>query len=170
MYFTVRTYKTAEVQFSHLCPLCDQPIGPRRIELFDNLPKTKLSTLPDLYRSIWPHTVPVPRESNENGRKVSGKTRCVFEVDVVCKQHRYESLILPLAAQFDWPRTLDCASLRGRLDSNAVAEELVRVYINPQQTVLNKERVVPGTETTSRKMSDIMEVVDWGRTPPRVCG
>lgn len=153
-----------------MCPLCDQPIGPRRDELFKSLPKTKISTLVELYRSIWPHTTSDFRISNKSGRRVLTKTRGTPDRESVCRQHRYESLILPLAIIFKWPRVLDSQALRRRVVTKLVLEELAEVYIRPQSTVLNMSRVTPDSALASRSMREIMGVIRWGREPPRVCG
>lgn len=56
------------------------------------------------------------------------------------------------------------------MTSEKILREVVIVYLRPELTVLNKARLDEDAGRSIRKMSDAMNVIEWGRTPPRVCG
>lgn len=112
-----------------MCPFCDEPIGPRRDEWFVNLPTTTADTLPDLFASLWPKSQPEPRPTNPQGRRVTAELK--EEKRVLCEQHRYEVMILPLSVQYQWPRDVSFYKLLGYLFDDAVEERLQRVFEYP---------------------------------------
>lgn len=156
------------VDVLYLCPFCDQPIGPRREEWFLHLPKTSFQTLPELLRRIWTCTTSHPRESNNSGRRVSKKTRTTVTIDQICDQHRYETLILPLADQYIWPTVPEYDTLLRRLKEEVIIEAVVDVYIDLSKTVLFHTSKVSWKET--RVMKEVVDQVTEVREITDVCG
>lgn len=152
----------------YLCPLCDQPIGPRREDWFNGLPQTSFETLPNLLRRIWSCTTSNPRESNDLGRKLSRKTRTNVTVSQVCEQHRYETLILPLAKQYLWPRASQFEALVSRIKEDDILQHAVDVYISPSMSVLLQTSRMAWKET--RVVKEIVEQVTKVRETSSVCG
>lgn len=119
----------AVVTIKYVCPFCDQPLGPRKVEWFENLKITTLNTYPKLVASMWKKTAPNPRLTNPQGRHVPEALKRVQKV--VCEQHRYETLILPLSIQYSWPRRPDFYRLLGYLFDPAIEPRVQYVYENP---------------------------------------
>lgn len=151
-----------------MCPFCDQPIGPRREEWFLHLPKTSVDTLSNLLRRIWACTSHHPRESNNSGRKLTKKTRTTVTVNQICEQHRYESLILPLAVQYIWPTVPEYDTLLERLKEDAIIEFVVDLYVDLSKTVLFHSSTVAWKET--RTMKEAEDQVKEVREITDVCG
>lgn len=133
-----------------ICPFCDQPLGPRRDEWFEGLPHTDKGTLPSLIGQLWVRTSEDPRHVNKEGRRVEF---CDFQLQVdVCDQHQYETVILPLAAQYEWPRDIDYSEFVKRLGSVEFLNFAVRIFEDPWSGVLVGD--APGSNRSRSVKSD----------------
>lgn len=115
-----------------LCPFCDQPLGPRVDSWFDGLPQTTLETLPNLIAALWVSTKRTPRPNNPQGRTLPGDDEQLEELrKTVCSQHRYESLIIPMSVQYNWPRDANFSDLLGSLFQEGIRDTIQRLYEYP---------------------------------------
>lgn len=127
------------VTINTLCPLCDQPFGPRKPSYFKRLPNTNINELPELLAEIWPNTEPRRRATNIHGRSIrSGDEELMEEI---CSLHRYETGILPLAYHYNWPRRFDPDSFLQRLASKDMWFQLKKVYARPSAGIVMKSDV-----------------------------
>ena len=53
----------------------------------------------------------------------------------VCAQHRYETHIIPLSVQYEWPRTIDFEDVVTRIKQKGIRGRVVEVYSKPWTTV-----------------------------------
>lgn len=139
-----------------VCPLCDQPLGPRKTDWFRGLPCTRASTLGDMYKEIWPLTIADPRDSNADGRKVDWKKGWEILLKI-CAQHQYESLILPLSIQYGWPRRVDFNRFLRRILAPNVLAVAQNLYAEPWKCVAIRTDV--GTRPTYRKKTILPRLV-----------
>lgn len=128
------------MQVSEICPFCDQFLGPRNEEWFESLPQTTFNTLPELLSRCWANSKEQPRDTNPEGRTVHNKEL----VHLACSQHQYESLILPLSVQYEWPRSIDFNVLLKRVSKENINGVIKRVYKAPWTSILIK---APAPET-----------------------
>lgn len=123
-----------EITIIDLCPLCDQPLSPRKDDWFRGLPCTKSTTLVDIYKEIWPLTIPDPRDTNEEGRKVDWKKGWELLLKA-CAQHQYESLILPISVQYEWPRHVDFNRFLRRILAPEIITVARNLYAEPWKCI-----------------------------------
>lgn len=127
-------FRFADVTIKDICPLCDRSIGPRLSKNFQGLPTTTEQTLVELYRRIWPHTSPTPREENAHARSVliDGSQKRAYELlREVCTQHRYESFCLPISLTLQLPRSIDFERLANRMVTKPMREVLLSIFESP---------------------------------------
>lgn len=109
-------------------------MGPRRPEWFEGLPNTSENTLAQLIGDFWSETVEVERATNSQGRRVEGTIDTGR--DYICEQLRYETVVLPLAKQYDWPTHIDFELFLKRICSSKILEILVMLYKDPWHGIL----------------------------------
>lgn len=126
--------KCVGVTIDTLCPLCDQPLGPRRPEYFKGLQTTSFDELPAMYVDIWPRTDPCSRPTNIFGRSIRSDDESLR--DEICALHQYEFGVLPLALHFRWPRRFDPNSFLDRLAEVNVWAHLKEVYMEPSSSIV----------------------------------
>lgn len=143
----------SDVIVRSICPYCDQPLGPRRQEWFEGLPLTTLDTLPTLIGRLWEKTTDDPRHTNGAGRRVE-ITDFRFQVDV-CDQHQYETIILPLACQYQWPRTIDFAEFMKRVGSTEIVNYAVQIYEDPWSGALVGDAIGANRSRSAKSNRDI---------------
>jgi len=114
-------------------PFCDHPMGPRLENWFHDLPTTTLKTFPELLERAFASSHPDPRPTNPNGRSADRGKDIEYEV---CSQHQYETFIIPLSIELNWPRNIEFQRLGNRCRSPVVWERLVAVYQRPWTSVL----------------------------------
>lgn len=86
----------------------------------------------------------------------------------VCEQHKYETFILPLAKQYEWPTELEFETLYTRLQREDVLEGIVALYMNLGNTVLFRTTPIGWKDT--RVVKDAVEAVGKVREVAKVCG
>lgn len=136
---------------------------------FQNLPRTSFSTLPDLYRRIWSCTSPQPRETNSAGRYFVKRTRTTVTTEEVCDQHRYETLVIPLACQYSWPCELDFAIIAERVKMDAILVSVAEIYLNPRTCILF-ETFNQDSWRDTNVVQDIIQMSQTVREAPKACG
>lgn len=119
------------IKIVHLCPFCDNPLGPRELVWFEDLPTTTPETLTSLYGAAWPKSRHSPRATNRNGRESRDET-----ASAACRQHMYETMILPLSVQYQWPRNIDFSSFLVRIKASHYFKLLQKVFKSPWTSVL----------------------------------
>lgn len=137
-----------------LCPFCDQPLGPRRIEWFDGLPVTDAQTLPDLISQLWNGTSHSPRPTNSEGRAVPDHLGELHYM--VCTQHQYETMVLPLSVQYQWPRAANYFTLVQAITTDEVINRIKHVFDFPWSGVLIN---ASPPEDASRVQADLEKLV-----------
>lgn len=137
-----------QVLLLQICPFCDQPITPRRMEWFEGLPRTNPSILPDLIAQAWAHSEPSVRGSNRDGRRV--KSEYTELQKTLCNQHRYETLALPVFIQYKWPTRVNFSDLLERLTRKSVMDRLAFVYYQPEMGLLASTSLTPSKPVTRR--------------------
>lgn len=86
-----------------------------------------------MYISIWKFSRPQARESNGQGIVF---TDTEVATSHICSQHRYESLILPVALQYLWPRKVDYEALVARVTSEKYLKVVAQVHDDPDVSVV----------------------------------
>lgn len=129
----------------HICPFCDQPLGPRKASWFDRLPTTRKHSLATLYTRLWPLSIPSPRDANSMGRRLTLRDGRDGDVSVygegaklverACYQHRYELLTLPLSVQYRWPRRVNFSKFLRRIRAPETYSQLKNLYNEPWTSV-----------------------------------
>lgn len=143
---------SAEEIVRYLCPFCDQPLGPRVEEWFEGLGRMSMDTLPRLIASLWKKTSPHPRITNLQGRRVSEDLE--HDQKVVCEQHRFETLILPISVQFAWTRKPNFYTLLGFMFQPEVESRLQWVIETPALGLMIDD---PHLRLTSRDYKTLLD-------------
>lgn len=133
-----------------MCPFCDEPLSPHRIEWFRDLPETTWDTLPVIIAQLWDVSEPSPRPFNRHGRVVNSNEDHSHLLDKVCRQHEYEVGCLPIFMQYKWPTTIDFLLLAERLKGDFILQRLLLIYENPWHAVLISD-LSTSTKPTTRK-------------------
>lgn len=121
----------------YLCPFCDQPLGPRKLEWFQNLPHTEDTKLPTLLNQMWNVSDENPSPSNRHRR--IPRTGSADLKRRTCGQRRYEVGCLPMAVQFKWPTSIDYAAMVNRLSQPTVLAKVFQLYEKPWESILLTE-------------------------------
>lgn len=99
-----------KVDYSKLCPFCDEPLPPR--------PST---TFNQLFSVAKARARPEPRAWNPYGLRAT-----LLEYSTVCRQHDIDSEVLPQGLEEGWPYAVDWHIFEGRvMDRQELLEPIV---------------------------------------------
>lgn len=142
-----------DVTIDDLCPMCDQPLGPRVPVWFEALPVTTLDFFPSLLTKLWNASTASPRATNPQGRKVNKSLNGLQ--GLACLQHQYEAAIIPLSIQYQWPRFANYFGFLRILVGDKVRERARLILESPWSGLIISRPVPAGR---SRVLKDLVNL------------
>jgi len=79
-----------------------------------------------MYAEAWKTSIPYRRDLNPDGRMTNDGRE-----PAACAQHRYETYMIPLSVQYQWPRNIDFLSVAKRLLTPKFRQRLEVLYSEP---------------------------------------
>lgn len=156
--------KGNSVRVAGFCPFCDVPLGPRVDAWFVNLPTTTRESLADELAKIWHLSTPANLEFYPNARTL----QFISDADDFCRRHAYETMILPLAHQFGWPKDTDFQYLSVRI--RTMAPPVIRMLAERPWLAVHSNYRYNVSEDTSLNESQLLSYLLDLRSPEASAG